>query len=63
MADMTCPFCEEADFDEIGLCLHLSMHCPAYDRACRRTSDEVERRQSRPTPARPRSDANGNDHS
>ena len=47
MSEMTCPFCEETDFDDIGLCLHLSMHCPTYDRACRRTSDEVERRQSR----------------
>ncbi len=44
--DMMCPFCEVAEFDEIGLCLHLASDCRSYDRACRRTSDEMDRRAS-----------------
>ena len=44
---LTCPFCNEDDFDDIGLCFHLSMHCRAYDRACRRASDEADRREQR----------------
>jgi hypothetical protein len=44
---LACPFCKEDDFDEIGLCLHLAMHCPAYDNACRRASDEADRREAR----------------
>ena len=46
MADFTCPFCEEDDFDEIGLCMHLSSGCVRYDRACRMTSDYLEQREN-----------------
>ena len=42
--EYTCPFCGDDDFDEVGLCLHLSGGCAHYDRACRRTADELERR-------------------
>lgn len=29
---LVCPFCREEDFDLIGLKVHLTMHCSAYDR-------------------------------
>lgn len=48
MADLTCPFCGEEDFDDVGLALHLGMHCPKYDNACRRASDVAERRAAAP---------------
>ena len=44
MVDLICPFCNEDDFDDVGLCLHLSGSCPAYDNACRRASDYMDRR-------------------
>lgn len=48
---LSCPFCNEDDFDEIGLCMHLSTGCPAYDRACRLTSDYID--DVAPPPRRP----------
>lgn len=44
---LQCPFCGDDDFDEIGLCLHLAGGCSHYDRACRRTSEEIDRRMAR----------------
>jgi len=46
MDNLTCPFCEEGDFDEIGLCMHLSGGCARYDHACRMTSDYLEQREN-----------------
>lgn len=42
--ELTCPFCEEADFDSVGLCLHLNSGCAMYDRACRMAAEHQERR-------------------
>lgn len=28
---ITCPFCGQEDFDDIGLKYHLKMHCDKYD--------------------------------
>ena len=32
VAGMDCPFCNEPDFDAIGLKIHLVEHCEAYRR-------------------------------
>ena len=29
--EIKCPFCDEDDFDEIGLKYHLMYHCDVYD--------------------------------
>lgn len=44
MADLTCPFCDEDGFDDVGLALHLGSDCKQYDNACRRASDFMDRR-------------------
>ena len=48
-SDMTCPFCAEPDFDELGLAYHLAVYCAAYAFALKEFYAEREQRYAKET--------------